>query len=276
MIAENQIDSLALDKIDPVEFWRVLGKFNPTRLTAFPSALAAMIQRDKLAAQKTRITALKAVFLTGEVTFPWQRHLIEKVLQVPCFESYGVQEAGAIAYECTRRTWHTCAESVIVEYICDGRPARTGELAEIVVTGLKSHAMPLIRYRTGDWVRVRDESCGCGLSLPVIPRLLGRSSDFLINDEGSPIEPALAIEALSPILGQGAFQIQQSPIGALEISILDNGCNREDQTAKLAMALQYLFGHRVAYTIRRVERLTRTEFGKCLYIHSSTVPRPIS
>ncbi|MBK8267971.1 MAG: hypothetical protein IPK83_06540 [Planctomycetes bacterium] len=272
LLAESQIDSLLLERLEPADFWAKVRQFNPARISAFPSALVAMIQRDQSIAADSNIPALRAVFLTGEVTFPWQQCLIEQTLRVPCIQSYGIQEAGAIAYECPRRSWHICAESMFVEFIRDNHKALPGELAEVVVTGLQSRAMPVIRYRTGDIVRVRRESCDCGLSLPVMPRILGRISDFLITDNGHWIEPACAIEALSPIFGNGAFQIEQNSNGSLQVQVLDRACAPEDWSSRLSAALQGLFGHRVAFTIQRIPGLHRSEFGKCRYVHSKALP----
>lgn len=269
ILGECQVDSLSTTDLEPDLFWRRVGRFDPDCMTAFPSALAEVIQRDPAAARQARLPSLRAIFLTGEVLHPWQRALIGQTLRASCFESYGVQEAGAIAYECPNGAWHLCAESVLVEFLLGNRAARPGELAEVVVTGLESHSMPLIRYRTGDIVRYDDRECGCGLTLPTMPPVLGRVPDFMIADDGAWIEPLRCVEALESVLIPGRFQVRQNEIGAITILLVDHHAPADGLPGEVGLALSSLFGHRVACSFERTARLQRTEFGKCRYVCSS-------
>ena len=58
-------------------------------------------------------------------------------------------------------------ESYIVELLADGRPARPGEIGEVVITDLNNFSVPLIRYRIGDLAVAVDgsEPCACGRHL---------------------------------------------------------------------------------------------------------------
>ena len=61
----------------------------------------------------------------------------------------------------------------------------TGEVGEIVATGLLNDAMPLIRYRVGDYAAwAVNEKCPCGNSNPVIKNLEGRLDDYLLTSDG--------------------------------------------------------------------------------------------
>jgi phenylacetate-coenzyme A ligase PaaK-like adenylate-forming protein len=64
----------------------------------------------------------------------------------------GAAELNLLAHDCPRGagTMHVCDEGLILEVICDGRPAQVGEAGSVVATALHSHAMPFIRYETGD------------------------------------------------------------------------------------------------------------------------------
>lgn len=257
-------------------FWRNVLRCRPSRLSAFPSALSTMIEADVEGAQACARQTLRTVFLTGEVTHEWQRRLISRTLGARCAESYGVQEAGAIAYECAHGRWHVCSESVFVEFVRGGRAGRRGELAEVVVTGLESFAMPLVRYCTGDVVRVEETECKCGSGRPVMPRVLGRARDFLMTDKGEWIEPARTVEALSPILGEGRFQLRQSDVGSIEISVLNDGKISADRAWRVREALEAMMNERAALSLRPVDALDRTEFGKCRYVRSDRCTRGLA
>jgi phenylacetate-CoA ligase len=157
LFGELQIDSLHTFNERLPLTWRAWREFDPVRVTAYPSALAQLIVEGRRVGCRIGNPSLQSVFLTGEVTFDWQRKLIERELGVPTMQDYGIQEVGALAYACPSGSWHISAESALVEIVRDGRPARPGEYGEIVVTGLESLAMPVLRYCTGDIVRVPED-----------------------------------------------------------------------------------------------------------------------
>ena len=57
-----------------------------------------------------------------------------------------------MAMECPQGRIHVIPAAGILEILReDGSPCSAGEVGEIVVTGLLNDAMPLIRYRVGDY-----------------------------------------------------------------------------------------------------------------------------
>ena len=58
---------------------------------------------------------------------------------------------------------HLRENHVIAEIVdAQGRPLLPGETGELVITTIGMEAMPLIRYRTGDYTRVIPGRCPCG------------------------------------------------------------------------------------------------------------------
>ena len=58
---------------------------------------------------------------------------------------------------------HLRENHVIAEIVDEhGRPLPPGETGELVITTIGMEAMPLIRYRTGDYTRVIPGRCPCG------------------------------------------------------------------------------------------------------------------
>lgn len=273
--AELQIDSLALidGRISPNDALAQWREFDPARITAYPSMLVELIRAGLECGGPIGNPGLQAVFLTGEVTLDWQRRLIESTLGVPTIQCYGLQEVGAIAFACERGHWHVSAESAIVEIIRNGRPAAPGELGEIVVTGLQSHAMPMIRYRTGDLAVAEESSqCPCGRTLPTMPPILGRIGDFLETTDGRRLMPREVINALSEVLMPGTFQVDQDDRGDISVSAIEyedlpvNWQNRVIQRAR------ELIGRFRICTVNTVPTLRRTAFGKCRYVTSQRNP----
>ena len=89
----------------------------------------------------------------------------EEILQSRLFPHYGSREmalGGAICCQAHAgmhlRENHVIAE-IVDENGCQLPPGETGEL---VITTIGMEAMPLIRYRTGDYTRVIPGRCSCG------------------------------------------------------------------------------------------------------------------
>jgi phenylacetate-CoA ligase len=77
-----------------------------------------------------------------------------------------------------------------------------GEIGEMVVTTLCKEAAPLIRYRTRDLTRLREQPCSCGSILPMHDRIMGRSDDMIIFRAVN-IYPGQIDEVLSAISDTG-------------------------------------------------------------------------
>jgi phenylacetate-CoA ligase len=180
--------------------------FNPVAITAYPSVLCDLIRVGIREGVALRPSSLRHVFVTGEVLFEAQRQFIERMLGVPVTNLYGLQEVGAVAYEYPRGVWRVNTESVHLEYIRDERPARAGALAEVVATALHSRTMPVIRYCTGDIVRLPASPADAPTTMPPI---LGRTGDFIVGRQGNWTAPADVLDALSPWLDVGTYVLRQ-------------------------------------------------------------------
>mgnify|MGYP003729323667 CR=1 FL=1 len=269
LLADVQIDCLVdLSRNEPAisAAWH---RLDPARVTAYPSALCDLLIAARREGRRINRGSLRRVFLTGEVTFEWQKELIEASLQVTVAQSYGVQEVGAIAFTCSHGSWHVAAESVVIEIVRDGRPAAPGELGEIVATGLESRAMPLIRYCTGDVVRVTPVRCQCGLGLPCLPPVLGRVGDFLEGGDGRWHEPAAVVACLGEVLENGRFQVVQSAEGGVDIRVAWPAERVLAVASLVEQRMQRLLGGSAQCQVRPVSALERTPYGKLRYVQSA-------
>ena len=75
---------------------------------------------------------------------------------------------------------HLRENHVIAEIIDDaGRPLPPGEVGELVITTIGMEAMPLIRYRTGDYTRILPLPCPCGSEVLRLDTVTRRSNHAL-------------------------------------------------------------------------------------------------
>lgn len=165
------------------QYTRKLQKFNPQVLMGYASALNTFARY--LQANTIPELHLKGIISSAETLFDEQRQTIESIFRSKVYNRYGCREAGPLACECPQGKIHVNADFIVLEVLKNDRPALPGETGEIVITPLFGYGMPLIRYSIGDLaVAAGDEPCSCGRGLPLIERIIGRTSDMMVNARG--------------------------------------------------------------------------------------------
>ena len=123
---------------------------------------------------------MKSILLSAQFVSETDRAFIEDAWGCRVYEHYGMTEMGlGGAMACGARGagggYHPREADLLFEVVdpVSGEVLPEGERGEIVFTTLTRRAMPLIRYRTGDFSRWLPEPCPCGSVL----RRLGRVGD---------------------------------------------------------------------------------------------------
>ena len=125
------------------------------------------------------------VMTTGEVLTAQVRKLIESTFHAAVADVYACNEAGDVAWQCTRGNgYHINFDNVIVEIYQNGKPAPTGQVGEVLITNLNRYVMPIIRYKNGDLARLSTRPCPCGSKLPVLSEIVGRTGEDIILPNG--------------------------------------------------------------------------------------------
>jgi phenylacetate-CoA ligase len=170
-------------------------------LVATPSYALAIAQE-----LEAPVASLELGLFGGE---PWSepmRRQIEAALGLRAVNFYGLSEmcGPGVAVECleVRDGLHVQEDHFLVEVIDpdDGQPLPPGREGELVFTTLTKEAMPLLRYRTGDFGMLIDEPCACGRTQVRITGLRGRRDDMLIV-RGVNLHPSLVEHVLLGVDG---------------------------------------------------------------------------
>jgi phenylacetate-CoA ligase len=105
---------------------------------------------------------LRFLVIGSEIVSPHAKNRIEKAFGVPCKSFYASLEFNITAYSCSYRKspmlYHHISSSSIFEVI-DPKTHRNTYMGELVLTNLNRFDYPLIRYRTGDMVKVIPNNC---------------------------------------------------------------------------------------------------------------------
>ena len=100
---------------------------------------------------------------------------IERRLGSRLYPHYGSRETGlGGAVTCPAFSGMHLRENDIIPEIVgpSGKPLLRGQWGELVITTIQADAMPLIRYRTGDYTRLMPEECLCGSSVSRLDRVV--------------------------------------------------------------------------------------------------------
>ena len=129
--------------------------------------------------------SVKAIELTSETTYPYQIEKIASVFGAKVYLQYGHTEACVCAntYDDTFRYRIEPLYGYVEILNEKGLHVKEGEVGEVVVTTLHNYAMPLIRYRTGDFA----EYGGRDHRYIYLNCVLGRTQDYIVDKNGNKV-----------------------------------------------------------------------------------------
>lgn len=244
---------------DTVEAYvEALERFGPALIDSYPSSIEPIARH--VVARGGSAVRPRAVITSSETLFPEVRAVVEEAFGCPVFDHYGSAEMVALITQCAAGRYHVNPEFGVVELLCDGRPARPGEVGDIVATGFINPVMPLLRYVTGDRAVADDRPCTCGRSWPVVARIEGRVDDVIVTPEGR------RVGRLDPIFKSVASlhetRIVQDAEDHVRVETVVAGELQAAEEAELLAQLRARLGPRMRIDIVRVQAIARTSGGK--------------
>ncbi len=165
-----------------------LRRVKPHALTGYASAMVDLAKHVNARGLRTWDTI--PVISGAERLAPEDRGELERAFGPRVFDTYGSREMMLMAAECdAHQGLHVSSENLIVELLVDEggrmRPARPGEVGEVVVTDLHNFGQPFVRYANGDLAVWCDEGpCACGRSMPRLSSIEGRVVETMRNGRG--------------------------------------------------------------------------------------------
>lgn len=187
------------------------------------------------------------------------RQLLTKTLGAKVVDIYASDEAGSvIAWECPRCSgYHLCDDTVLTEFLVDGRPARAGEDASVIITNLMNRTMPLLRYQQGDIARVSDTVPFCGRGLPLMESVRGRMGDFILLPSGRKLSPHSFFLVLDHALGVGRWQISQDSANRISVQVTMPDGHTTDDLDSIRSAIRKLVDNEVVVNVGVVDSIER-------------------
>ena len=130
---------------------------------------------------------------------------------------YSSKEGHLMAFQCPTGThYHVNEETALIEIVDDdGNSCTPGQTGRVLVTSIHNFAQPIIRYEQGD-LAVFGGPCGCGRTLAVIQKIVGRQTDMFRFPGGVRISPNLP-RNFGETIGAKYWQVAQ--VGTLTVEV---------------------------------------------------------
>lgn len=245
-------------------------KYNPRFVSSYPSLaydLAVRMETKQVSRVKVPVVAV-----TAEPLYEFQRQKIESVWAGDVYSRYGTREFGIAAFECTQKKgYHIVTDSVYMETIKDERI--TGDLGTLIISDLHNRAMPLIRYRMGDYARIDDTPCDCGINTPRMFGLKGREIDVIWRPDGTGMSGFHWIILIIHSELRAKAQVVQTRLNEVIIKIEGKLADHLREIDKLKELIDKEFGTTFDVHFEEVDQIKRAASGKYQFI-VSRIQRP--
>ena len=248
-------------------FAEELDLYRPTVLEANPSLLA------KLAfwALDNGRTLYKPDVITFTYELPSVLHLaaIDKAFGAPMVSSYGTTETGFVMDTCEKGHYHQNTPWCRIEFLPLKKEYGGPDLGRLVVTTFGNPWAVMIRFDTGDLVRIHKEpTCSCGIGEGFVCETIeGRVSNSTFTPEGGLVTTAMVDRAVSAVPGLREYDLSQTGQGSYLLTLEIRGSEKEAKEAAFA-AMRDLYGEKADIQVEFSPRLLPGPAGKYRRTHA--------
>ena len=238
-------------------------------IQAFPSAIMPLAHWLLEHPEPDITDRIAAIQLYSENTYAHQIELLKKVFQCPVYLEYGHSERAAkaisLADDLRYFFWPAYGHTELIG--ADGAPvSEPGALGEIVVTSFDNRAMPLVRYRTGDYATL-------GASNPLFPgflaaeRIEGRLQEFLVCADHRVVSIcSIGAAHFDALAGAQRMQFEQTQPGHAVLKVVADATLTPASVRALQQGVRGKTQGGVEITVQRVSEVQRTRAGKHLLL----------
>lgn len=239
------------------EYVEALNRFQPRHLHAYPSA-ALMLARG-LEQRGLALTFQPESMLCGsEKLTAESQSFLERVFRTRVFHWYGHSERVVLAAQ--GRTSNHLYFWPTYGFVEFGEPNESGH-REVIGTSFHNHAMPLIRYRTGDYVKLASTP-EAELPMVEVEEVVGRDYEFLVSGTGRRIS-LTAINMHDRIFdGLMAVQFCQEREGEVEFRYQPGPQWQGAQAEAMRAGLLKKLGDDFSLNFKEVSEVEKTNAGK--------------
>ncbi|MDN3204736.1 phenylacetate--CoA ligase family protein [Algoriphagus sediminis] len=223
-------------------------------------------------ANKYNIKGVKfdSIISIGEKLLPNFRKEIDTAFQSPIYDTYGASEGFLIASQCRKGTYHIMSPHLVLEILDEqGNEVKPGEMGRVVLTGLDNFTLPLIRYEIGDLaVKASDQTCSCGLQLPVLGEIVGRITEFIKTPRGKYITVQTVVRLMKKFEEIDQYKVIQHSESELEIELVSGIKLDSRYEEKISSEYERVLEEKLNIKFTQVPKISKAKTGKFQLIES--------
>ena len=212
----------------------------------------------------------KAIITSGQSLSDKQRDVIEGVFSTKVTDVYACSECGEVAWQCRASDYyHINEDNCLVEILKDDKPAKSGEVGEVVITNLNRFAMPILRYKVGDLAIATDHKCKCNRKLAMLKKIVGRDGQNIICPNGK-VLLWNQLKGFMNISQVRQFQIVQNSDGDLTVKYVPAEDADTLWISKLIKSrFEPITGNSIKFAIEEVTTINPAKSGKLKLVVSN-------
>ncbi len=253
---------LTLDRLDA--YLCELERFRPDLLYVYPSSALQLVEYLQKSGAKWKLP-LRGVLCGSERLTEPQRKQIEGTFGCRAYSWYGHSERAILAAEGRQSTsYYFVPQYGYAEF---GPPTPDG-LCEVIGTSFHNLVMPLIRYRTGDYVRLLPETADREYPVPAASEIAGREQEFLLSSTGRKISLTAFNMHDSIFNDLYAVQFYQERPGAAEFRYIAGPQFHSSRLPVIEAGIRRKLGDDFRLELKPVREVEKTAAGKHRWIMS--------
>jgi phenylacetate-CoA ligase len=175
------------------------------------------------------------------------------------YDYYGCGECNSLGFQCQEgSTYHISEEHVVLEVESEAGQRDFVGSGQLLITDLDNYAMPLLRYRNGDYLTIGNGSCPCGRSLRLISKLQGRTSGFLLSATGQLVSGGICDFIMANVHSIAEFQVRQDALDHICVLLVSHQHLAAGDFTYIRNTFRYYLGETVDVEMTLVDSIPRT------------------
>ncbi len=209
--------------------------------------LAEVARKENIDLERS---AVHKIIVAGEPggSVPGTKARIEETWGAKLFDHTGATEIGAHGLTCLEQCGVHLNEGEFLIEVIDPLTLKPAEEGELVITNLDRIGSPVLRYRTGDHVRINRDRCECGRTfIRMDGGIIGRIDEMLIV-RGVNIFPSSLESIVRSFARVQEFRVIVDNVNAMDelmIVVEVAGTNTEDVVEAIGREAAHRLGLRV-------------------------------
>ncbi|PCI66331.1 MAG: hypothetical protein COB38_10270 [Gammaproteobacteria bacterium] len=261
-----ELDAFEMSDSEMKSFTKQLEDLQPSMILGYANALE-LYAKYLLKNEPNHKIELDGIVSSAETLTEEKRKTIEKALHCKVLNRYGSREVGLIASECKQQKGlHINADNLLVELVDNNGHAVSEGNGDIIVTDFWNFGMPIIRYKLGDVGKVSNTTCDCGINLPLLGSVEGRSGDFFVKPDGSKIHGEYFTHLFYELPQVKQFQMIQQSLEQIDLKIVETSSQTDhDYLEPIIFKTKAMLGEQVQVDVEILDEIKPTSTGKLLF-----------